>query len=592
MDGMNVVGDLFGAGKMFLPQVVKSARVMKRAVAYLTPYLEEEQQEARSAGRILLATVKGDVHDIGKNIVGVVLGCNGFEVIDLGVMVPAERILETIRDRGVDVVGLSGLITPSLDEMVHVARVLTREGVQLPLLIGGATTSRVHTAVKIAPAYDGGVTVHVPDASRAVSVAARALDPRQAPAQRAEVDEQYARLRRQHAERVASRRLLPLPEARANALPFDAGRADIRPPNRPGITRFDDYPLEELAQRIDWSPFFHAWEMKGRFPEVLDDPIQGPEARSLFADARRCSRPIVESEAAQGPRRRRAMAGEPRRVTTSRSTLTSRARKVRAVFHGLRQQTHKRAGEPNLSIADYVAPRGTPDWIGGFALTAGHGSDALVEGFERDHDDYHAILVKALADRLAEALAERLHERVRKELWGYAPDEDLSPEELLRERYRGIRPAAGYPAQPDHTEKRTLFTLLDAGDAAGMQLTESLAMLPTASVSGLYLAHPAARYFAVGKLTEDQVADYARRKGWTQAEAERWLAPAWRTSPPCAPERASSRRDQQRGSSQIQPTSRRPRRGAEPRPRRARALVERRGRDREQRGSDRPHRPA
>ncbi len=525
MDGMNVVGDLFGAGKMFLPQVVKSARVMKRAVAYLTPYLEEEQQEARNAGRILLATVKGDVHDIGKNIVGVVLGCNGFEVIDLGVMVSAERILETIRERRIDAVGLSGLITPSLDEMVHVARVLTREGVQLPLLIGGATTSRIHTAVKIAPAFEGGITVHVPDASRAVSVAARALDAREAPAQRAEVEEHYARLRRQHAERSASRRLLSLAEARANALPFDEAEARILPPLRPGITRFEDYPLEELTRSIDWGPFFHAWEMKGRFPEVLDDPVQGREARSLFADAQALLATLVERKLLGA----RGVVGlwPANRVGDDIEIYTDEERTaVRAVFHGLRQQTHKREGEPNLSIADYVAPRGTADWVGGFALTAGHGSDALVEGFERDHDDYHAILVKALADRLAEALAERLHERVRKELWGYAPDEDLSPNELLRERYRGIRPAAGYPAQPDHTEKRTLFTLLDAGDVAGMRLTESLAMLPTASVSGLYLAHPAARYFAVGKLTEDQVADYARRKGWTRAEAERWLAPA------------------------------------------------------------------
>ena len=525
MDGMNVVGDLFGAGKMFLPQVVKSARVMKRAVAYLTPYLEEEQQEARSAGRILLATVKGDVHDIGKNIVGVVLSCNGFEVIDLGVMVSAERIVETIREGRVDAVGLSGLITPSLDEMVHVARVLSREGLQLPLLIGGATTSRVHTAVKIAPAFEGGITVHVPDASRAVSVAARALDPREASAQRAEVDEQYARLRRQHAERSASRRLLSLAEARANALPFDAAEARIRAPRVPGLIPFEDYPLEELAQGIDWGPFFHAWEMKGRFPDVLDDPVQGREARALFADARALLATIVERKLL----RARAVVGlwPANRAGDDIEIYEDEDRNaVRAVFHGLRQQTHKRAGEPNLSIADYVAPPGTADWVGGFALTAGHGGDALVEGFERDHDDYHAILVKALADRLAEAFAERLHERVRKELWGYAPDEDLSHDELLRERYRGIRPAAGYPAQPDHTEKRTLFALLGAGDAAGMRLTESLAMLPTASVAGLYLAHPAARYFAVGKLTEDQVADYARRKGWTQAEAERWLAPA------------------------------------------------------------------
>jgi len=525
MDGMNVVGDLFGAGKMFLPQVVKSARVMKRAVAYLTPYLEEEQQEARSAGRILLATVKGDVHDIGKNIVGVVLGCNGYEVIDLGVMVPAERIVQTIRERRVDAVGLSGLITPSLDEMVHVAHVLSREEVKLPLLIVGATTSRVHTAVKIAPAFEGGLTVHVPDASRAVSVVARALDPREAATQRAEVDDQYDRLRRQHAERGASRRLLTLAEARANAFAFDPAEARIRAPRRPGTLPFDDYPLERVAPSIDWGPFFHAWEMKGRFPEVLDDPVQGRAARALFEDARALLATIVEGKLLRAcavvglwPANR---AGDDIEVFTD-DTRTE----VRAVLHGLRQQTHKRAGEPNLSIADYVAPRGTDDWIGGFALTAGHGSAALVDRFEGEHDDYHAILVKSLADRLAEAFAEHLHERVRKELWGYAPDEDLGLDDLLRERYRGIRPAAGYPAQPDHTEKRTLFALLDAGDAAGMHLTESLAMVPTASVAGLYLAHPAARYFAVGKVTEEQVGDYARRKGWSRAEAERWLAPA------------------------------------------------------------------
>jgi 5-methyltetrahydrofolate--homocysteine methyltransferase len=524
MDGMNVVGDLFGAGKMFLPQVVKSARVMKRAVAYLTPFLEAEQQEARSAGRILLATVKGDVHDIGKNIVGVVLGCNGFEVVDLGVMVPAERILETIRERRIDAVGLSGLITPSLDEMVHVARVLDREGVELPLLIGGATTSRVHTAVKIAPAYRGAITVHVPDASRAVSVAARALDPRAAPEQRAEVEALYHDLRRHHAERGAARRLLSLSEARENALPFDPSTADVRRPRIPGITVFEDYPLEELARAIDWGPFFHAWEMKGRFPHVLDDPVQGEEARKLYDDARAMLDRIVSGRLLRAhgviglwPANR---AGDDIEVFTDESRS-----RVRAVFHGLRQQGRKQSDQPNLSLADYVAPTGTPDWIGGFALTAGHGVEALASRFEREHDDYRAILVKALADRLAEAFAERLHERVRKELWGYAEDEALSADDLLRERYRGIRPAAGYPAQPDHTEKRTLFELLDAEHIAGIHLTESMAMLPAASVAGLYLAHPASRYFAVGRISEEQVADYACRKGLDRSEVERWLAP-------------------------------------------------------------------
>ncbi len=524
MDAMNVVGDLFGAGKMFLPQVVKSARVMKRAVAWLTPYLETEQGGAHSAGRILLATVKGDVHDIGKNIVGVVLGCNGFEVVDLGVMVPAERILASARELEVDAIGLSGLITPSLDEMVHVARVLERAGADLPLLIGGATTSRVHTAVKIAPAYTGGLTVYVPDASRAVAVASRALDPRESAAQRSEVEAQYATLRRQHAERGAERQLLPLGEARANGLAFDVAGADIRQPNVTGVTVIDDVDLAELVEVIDWGPFFHAWEMKGRFPEVLDDPQQGREARALYADARELLDAIVDERRL----RARAVVGlwPANRVGDDIEIYADDARdEVRAVLHGLRQQTRKRPGEPNLALADYLAPRGTPDWIGAFASTAGLGADELAARYERQHDDYRAILVKALADRLAEALAEWLHRLVRTELWGFAPDEALSVNELHRERFRGIRPAPGYPAQPDHTEKRTLFELLDAERAIGVRLTDSMAMLPASSVSGLILAHPSARYFGVGRLSQEQVADYARRKGMALDEAERWLAP-------------------------------------------------------------------
>ena len=530
MDGMNVVGDLFGSGKMFLPQVVKSARVMKRAVAYLTPFLEAEQGEVRSAGKVVLATVKGDVHDIGKNIVGVVLACNGYEVVDLGVMVPAERIVEAIREQGADAVGLSGLITPSLDQMVHVAQVLVREGLRLPLLIGGATTSRIHTAVKIAPAYHTGLAVHVPDASRAVSVTARALAPAQGAELAAEVAEQYETLRRRHAERGADRRLLSLADARANALPFDPAKADIRPPKRPGVTALDDVPLAEIVDLIDWGPFFHAWELKGRFPEVLDDADQGEEARALYADARALLERIVDRRLL----RAKAVVGlwpANRRGDDIVVWQGAARERVAAVLHGLRQQTRKRAGEPNLSIADYLAPEGTPDWVGGFALTAGVGTRDLAERFEAEHDDYHAIMVKALADRLAEALAEHLHARVRRELWGYAPDEDPSHEDRLRERYRGIRPAAGYPAQPDHSEKRTLFTLLGAEAHAGVRLTEAMAMTPAASVAGLYLAHPEARYFDVGKLTREQVEDYAGRKDIGLAEAERWLGPALAYTP-------------------------------------------------------------
>jgi len=525
MDGMNVVGDLFGSGKMFLPQVVKSARVMKRAVAYLTPFLEAEQGQVRSAGKVVLATVKGDVHDIGKNIVSVVLACNGFEVVDLGVMVPAERIVEAIRREQADAVGLSGLITPSLDEMVHVARVLTREDLRLPLLIGGATTSRVHTAVKIAPAFEAGLAVHVPDASRAVSVTARAIDPARRGALAAEVAEQYATLRRRHEQRGAERRLLALVEARANALPFAAEEADVRPPARPGITSLEDVPLDALVEVIDWGPFFHAWELRGRFPEVLDDAEQGAEARTLYADALALLGRIVDERLLQA----RAVVGlwpANRRGDDIVVWRDDRRDRPAGVLHGLRQQTRKRAGEPNLAISDYLAPEGTPDWVGGFALTAGIGADALAAAFEAAHDDYHAILTKALADRLAEALAEHLHARVRRELWGYAANERLDRAALLRGGYRGIRPAAGYPAQPDHSEKATLFRLLDADATCGVRLTESMAMTPAASVAGLYLAHPKARYFDVGKLTREQVEDYAARKGMAVSEVERWLGPS------------------------------------------------------------------
>ncbi len=523
MDGMNVVGDLFGSGKMFLPQVVKSARVMKRAVAYLSPYLEAADETSASAGVIVMATVKGDVHDIGKNIVGVVLSCNGYRIVDLGVMVPAERILEAAQREQADAIGLSGLITPSLDEMGNVARNLSRVGSRLPLLIGGATTSRTHTAVKIAPAYEG-FTIHVPDASRAVTTVSRLLSATEAPRLQQETRERYALLREQHATRRSGRDLLSLADARANALPFDQAAFDIRPPRRTGITVVDDLALEELVERIDWGPFFAAWEMKGRYPQILDDPRLGAEARTLYRDARELLEQIVSERLLQA----RGVVGlwPAQRVGDDIEVFASENRNDRiGVFHGLRQQIRKQAGRPNLCLADYVAPHGVKDWIGGFAVTAGLGSADLVRGFEEDLDDYRAILAKALADRLAEAFAEHLHGRVRRELWGYDPNEELSHDDLVRERYRGIRPAAGYPAQPDHTEKHTLFRLLNATQHTGIQLTESLAMTPPASVSGLYLAHPDARYFAVGLITRDQVEDYARRKGDSLAETERWLAP-------------------------------------------------------------------
>jgi 5-methyltetrahydrofolate--homocysteine methyltransferase len=521
MDGMNVVGDLFGAGKMFLPQVVKSARVMKKAVAHLTPYLEAESAGVHSAGRIVLATVKGDVHDIGKNIVGVVLACNGFEVVDLGVMVPTERILSEAERVGADAIGLSGLITPSLDEMVAVAREMDRRGLDTPLLIGGATTSAVHTAVRIAPSYRG-LTVHVADASRSVQVAARAVSERDRPSLAAETEERYAGLRERHARRDEGRETVSLRDARANALPW---RADALPPRprAPGLHHLS-VPVAELVDRIDWGPFFLAWELPGRWPHILDDPARGAQAAELKRDADAMlgawrTDPEALGRAAIGlwPANRD---GDDLVVWRDETRAEEAAR-----FHALRQQHRPRPGRPNLALADYLAPAPAPDWLGGFVVTAGSWAERLAARYEAEHDDYRAILVKALADRLAEAMAEAMHERVRRELWGYAPDERLSNEELIAERYRGIRPAPGYPASPDHTEKATLFALLGA-DALGVTLTESFAMAPAASVSGLYLAHPEARYFAVGRIGRDQVEDLATRKGWTRAEAERWLAPS------------------------------------------------------------------
>ncbi len=528
MRGMNVVGDLFGAGKMFLPQVVKSARVMKKAVAHLVPYLEAEREAGatrRTNGRVLLATVKGDVHDIGKNIVGVVLQCNNYEVIDLGVMVPSAKILETARREAVDVVGLSGLITPSLEEMSFVAGELEREGFHLPLLIGGATTSRVHTAVKIAPRYHG-PTVHVVDASRAVGVAGRLLSDGLREEFVREVRTEYQALREGRAERRPVERRQPLEAARRNRLALDWSKVAPPEPRVPGLTVLDDYPLEELVERIDWTPFFQTWELAGHYPAILDDPRVGESARGLFRDARELLDRIVRERLL----RARGVVGLfPANAVGDDIEIYadgSRAAPV-AVVHTLRQQMPKPPGRPNLALADYVAPRetGLPDWLGAFAVTAGHGLDELVAGFEAAHDDYSAILAKALADRLAEAFAERLHERVRRELWGYAPDEALTNDQLIHEEYQGIRPAPGYPACPDHTEKRTLFDLLGAEPRAGIQLTESYAMLPGASVSGWYFWHPEARYFGVGKIERDQLEDYAGRKGTDPATMERWLRP-------------------------------------------------------------------
>jgi len=519
MDGMNVVGDLFGAGKMFLPQVVKSARVMKQAVAVLLPYMEEEKRlsggEGRqSAGRILLATVKGDVHDIGKNIVGVVLACNNYEIIDLGVMTPASKILAVARERKVDAIGLSGLITPSLDEM-------EREGFDIPLLIGGATTSRVHTAVKIHPKYHRGVTVHVNDASRAVGVVGALLS---APTRRAYIEgvrADYRKAAEAHERGEREKTRLPLARARANALKLDWDAYAATRPSFLGAREIPTGSLEELARFIDWTPFFQTWELKGRYPALLDDPAQGEAARALFADAQAMLRRIVD-EAWFAPRAvvgfwPAAGAGDDIRLFET----DARTREI-ATFFTLRQQLARRDGRPNLALADFVGPA---DYIGAFVVTAGVEEEAIARRFERANDDYSAILVKALADRFAEALAEQMHQRVRRELWGYAPDENLGPTQLLEESYRGIRPAPGYPAQPDHTEKATLFDLLDAEARIGVKLTESFAMWPGSSVSGLYIAHPQAHYFGVAKVERDQVEDYAARKGMAVDEVERWLTP-------------------------------------------------------------------
>ncbi|WP_083448359.1 methionine synthase [Nitrospira moscoviensis] len=526
MAGMNVVGDLFGAGKMFLPQVVKSARVMKKAVAYLMPFMEEEKKRLgnfHSQGKILLATVKGDVHDIGKNIVGVVLGCNNYDVIDLGVMVPCEKILAAAREQKADIIGLSGLITPSLDEMVHVAKEMTREGFDVPLLIGGATTSKAHTAVKIAPSYEAGV-VHVLDASRAVGVVGNLVSQAQKPGFVNQVRDDYERLRQAHQDRGA-KPLLPISQARANRFTSDWATLEMPPPSFLGVRVVADQPLGELVPYIDWSPFFHTWELRGRYPAIFDDATVGAKAKELFDDARRLLDEIVRKKLlrARGVYGLFPAASAGDDIELYRDA--SRAAVVTTI-HTLRQQSEKPAGQPNLALADYVAPKdsGRSDHIGAFAVTAGVGLDELCTRFDRDHDDYNSIMAKALADRLAEAFAEFLHKRVREE-WGYGKSEQLSNEDLIRERYRGIRPAPGYPACPDHTEKRVLFDLLSVEATAGITLTESFAMLPAAAVSGFYFAHPDAKYFAVGKIGKDQVEDYARRKGMDLRTVERWLSP-------------------------------------------------------------------
>jgi 5-methyltetrahydrofolate--homocysteine methyltransferase len=524
MDGMNVVGDLFGAGKMFLPQVVKSARVMKKAVAYLLPYIEAEKARTgdvgKSNGKIVMATVKGDVHDIGKNIVGVVLRCNNFDVVDLGVMVPAQKILDTAIAEQADMIGLSGLITPSLEEMGHVAREMQRQGFTVPLLIGGATTSRAHTALKIEPHYKS-PCVWVKDASRAVGVAQSLVSKDLVDGFMAKIRAEYAEVRERHRHRGPGKQLVPLEKARAQRFSCDWASYQPPQPAKPGLTVFDDYDLAELRRYIDWTPFFQAWELAGHYPAILTDEVVGAQASELFADAQAMLDRIVTEKWLTA----RAVIGFwPAANVMDDVEIQADGGKV--MLHHLRQQADKPIERPNLCLSDFIAPKefGKPDWVGGFAVTAGLGIEPHLERFRVDNDDYSAIILKALADRLAEAFAERMHERVRREFWGYVPDEALENEALIAEQYQGIRPAPGYPACPDHTEKTTLFRLLDATANAGIELTEGFSMYPAAAVSGWYFSHPDSQYFVVGRLTREQVEDYARRKGWSREEAERWLA--------------------------------------------------------------------
>jgi 5-methyltetrahydrofolate--homocysteine methyltransferase len=531
---MNVVGDLFGSGKMFLPQVVKSARVMKKAVAYLEPFLQAEKEANRAAGivgngrqnagKILMATVKGDVHDIGKNIVGVVLACNNYEIIDLGVMVSADKILSEAKNHNVDVIGLSGLITPSLDEMVHVAKEMERLGFKTPLLIGGATTSKVHTAVKIAQNYSGPV-VHVNDASKSVPVASSLISEELRGAFMKDLNAEYDRVREMNKNAQSQNKFISLAQARANKTVIDWKTSNLVKPSFLGNRIFTDYPFEKIIPYIDWTPFFHSWELKGSYPKILSDPDRGVEAKKLFDDAQKMLQLIISEKWL----RANGVVGFWPANTINDDDIeiyTSDTRaEVKTVFHTLRQQTKKPGTQPNIALADFIAPKGYNDYIGGFAVSTGFGIDEKVAEFEKDHDDYNAILLKAIADRLAEAFAEHMHELVRKELWGYVKDEKLSHDQLVKEEYIGIRPAQGYPACPEHTEKRLQFNLFEVEKNTGIQLTDSYAMLPTAAVSGLYFSHPQAVYFGLGKITKEQVEDYAARKGMTVGEAERWLSP-------------------------------------------------------------------
>ena len=527
MAGMNVVGDLFGSGKMFLPQVVKSARVMKKSVAYLTPFIEKEKAagERKNAGKILLATVKGDVHDIGKNIVGVVLGCNNYEVIDLGVMVPAEKILQIAKEKNVDIIGLSGLITPSLDEMVHVAKEMERQGFKVPLLIGGATTSKIHAAVKIAPNYSE-PTIHVLDASRSVAVAGSLLSKEQNEKYVHSVKQEYDNLRFMHKNRKDDKKFLKIDHARNRALRIDWKNSKVTKPAFTGNKIFNDFPLEQLKEVIDWTPFFQTWELKGKYPDIFDDPSNGKEAKKLFDDANKLLDEVIKGKLLTA----KAVIGlyPANSVGDDIELYTDDTRnEALTVLHSLRQQLQKTTEQPYLALSDFIAAKtsGVKDYIGAFAVTAGLGIEKLIEKFEKDHDDYNIIMIKAIADRLAEAFAEKMHQLVRKEFWGYAKDETLDNNALISEKYDGIRPAPGYPAQPDHTEKHILFELLDAEKNADIILTESFAMYPASSVSGLYFSHPESKYFNVGKIDKDQVEDYARRKNMSVEVIEKWLSP-------------------------------------------------------------------
>ena len=524
MDGMNVVGDLFGSGKMFLPQVVKSARVMKKAVAYLMPYIEAEKEVGDTNGRILMATVKGDVHDIGKNIVGVVLQCNNYEVVDLGVMVPAETILKEAIAHECDLIGLSGLITPSLDEMVYMAKEMERQNITMPLMIGGATTSKVHTALKIEPNFSLDQVVYVPDASRAVGVAQNLLSNTNKDGFVSDLKDEYDRIRVERSKHRKVHRTAEIAKARANKVDIDWTDFEVEKPTFLGLKTFDEYDLEKLIDRIDWTPFFSAWELAGRYPRILEDELVGAEATKLFADGQAMLKTIVDEKWLEA----RGVIGffPANSIGDDIEVYTDDNRtEVAHVLHNLRQQDAKKGTQPNYCLSDYIAPKesGKADYIGGFAVTAGHKIDVKIAEFEADHDDYQSIMLKVLADRLAEAFAEHMHERVRKEFWGYEAEEELDNDALIREKYRGIRPAPGYPACPDHTEKATLWEMLEPGNNAGMSITESFAMLPTAAVSGWYYAHPEARYFSVTRIQQDQVINYAERKGMDFKSCERWL---------------------------------------------------------------------